>query len=174
MKFTLTLANSLSLFRLIIAPVTVWYIISGWWLAASFLLILAILSDLLDGPIARKKGQESSTGALIDHSCDAFLVAVLLFVLNITHEIPLLLPVLVILSFLQYVFDSKALTGQRLRTSFLGRFNGICYFVLVSLCIFTEALEINIPDYTILNFAWILITSTLLSMSERLWTLVTK
>ena len=174
MKFTLTLANSLSLFRLIIAPVTVWYIISGWWLAASFLLILAILSDLLDGPIARKKGQESSTGALIDHSCDAFLVAVLLFVLTITHEIPLLLPVLVILSFLQYVFDSKALTGQRLRTSFLGRFNGICYFVLVSLCIFTEALEINIPDYTILNFAWILITSTLLSMSERLWTLVTK
>ena len=162
MKFTLTLANSLSLFRLIIAPVTVWNIISGWWLAASFLLILAILSDLLDGPIARKKGQESSTGGLLDHSCDAFLVAVLLFVLTKT------------LSFLQYVFDSKALTGQRLRTSFLGRSNGICYFVLASLCIFTEALEINLPDYFIVNFAWILITSTLLSMSERLWTLVTK
>jgi phosphatidylglycerophosphate synthase len=128
----------------------------------------------LDGPIARKKGQESSTGGLLDHSCDAFLVAVLLFVLTKTHEIPLLLPVLVILSFLQYVFDSKALTGQRLRTSFLGRSNGICYFVLASLCIFTEALEINLPDYFIVNFAWILITSTLLSMSERLWTLVTK
>ncbi len=174
MKFTLTLANSLSLFRLIIAPVTVWNIISGWWLTASFLLILAILSDLLDGPIARKKGQESAAGGLLDHSCDAILVAVLLFVLTKTHEIPLLLPVLVILSFLQYVFDSKALTGQRLRTSFLGRSNGICYFVLASLCIFTEALEINLPDYFIVNFAWILITSTLLSMSERLWTLVTK
>ena len=174
MKLTLTLANSLSLFRLIIAPVTAWSIISDWWLTASFLLILAILSDLLDGPIARKKGQESSTGGLLDHSCDAFLVAVLLFVLTKTHEIPLLLPILVIVSFLQYVFDSKALTGQRLRTSFLGRSNGICYFVLASLCIFTEALEINLPDYLIVTFAWILITSTLLSMSERLWTLVTK
>ena len=174
MKLTLTLANSLSLFRLIIAPVTAWSIISDWWLTASFLLILAILSDLLDGPIARKKGQDSSTGGLLDHSCDAFLVAVLLFVLTKTHEIPFLLPVLVILSFLQYVFDSKALKGQRLRTSFLGRSNGICYFVLASLCIFTEALEINLPDYFIVNFAWILITSTLLSMSERLWTLVTK
>ena len=174
MKFTLTLANSLSLFRLIIAPVTAWSIISDWWLTASFLLILAILSDLLDGPIARKKGQESSTGGLIDHSCDAFLVAVLLFVLTKTHEIPLMLPILVIVSFLQYVFDSKALTGERLRTSFLGRSNGICYFVLASLCIFTEALEINLPDYLIVTFAWILITSTLLSMSERLWTLVTK
>ena len=174
MKFTLTLANSLSLFRLIIAPVTAWSIISDWWLTASFLLILAILSDLLDGPIARKKGQESSTGRLLDHSCDAFLVAVLLFVLTKTHEIPLMLPILVIVSFLQYVFDSKALTGERLRTSFLGRSNGICYFVLASLCIFTEALEINLPDYLIVTFAWILITSTLLSMSERLWTLVTK
>ena len=174
MKFTLTLANSLSLFRLIIAPVTAWSIISDWLLTASFLLILAILSDLLDGPIARKKGQESSTGRLLDHSCDAFLVAVLLFVLTKTHEIPLMLPILVIVSFLQYVFDSKALTGERLRTSFLGRSNGICYFVLASLCIFTEALEINLPDYLIVTFAWILITSTLLSMSERLWTLVTK
>ena len=174
MKRFLNLANSLSLFRIIIAPVVAWNIISGWWLAASFLLILAILSDLLDGPIARKKGQESSTGGLLDHSCDAFLVAVLLFVLTKTHEIPLLLPVLVILSFLQYVFDSKALTGQRLRTSFLGRSNGICYFVLASLCIFTEALEINLPDYFIVTCAWILIASTLLSMSERLWTLLTK
>ena len=174
MKISFTLANSLSLFRLIIAPVTAWNIISDWWLVASFLFILAILSDLLDGPIARKKGQESSTGRLLDHSCDAFLVAVLLFVLTKTHEIPLLLPILVIVSFLQYVFDSKALTGERLRTSFLGRSNGICYFVLASLCIFTEALEINLPDYLIVTFAWILITSTLLSMSERLWTLVTK
>ena len=174
MKISFTLANSLSLFRLIIAPVTAWSIISDWWLTASFLLILAILSDLLDGPIARKKGQESSTGRLLDHSCDAFLVAVLLFVLTKTHEIPLMLPILVIVSFLQYVFDSKALTGERLRTSFLGRSNGICYFVLASLCIFTEALEINFPDYLIVIFAWILITSTLLSMTERLWTLVTK
>ena len=174
MKITLNLANSLSLFRIVIAPVVAWNIISGGWVTASFLLVLAIFSDLLDGPIARKKGQESTVGGLLDHSCDAILVAVLLFVLTKTHEIPLMLPILVIVSFLQYVFDSKALTGERLRTSFLGRSNGICYFVLASLCIFTEALEINLPDYFIVNFAWILITSTLLSMSERLWTLVTK
>ena len=112
MKVYITLANSLSLLRLIIAPIASWAVISGWWLTASFLLLLAILSDMIDGPIARKKGQETATGGRLDHSCDALLVAVLLFVLNKTHGIPFLLPILVLGSFLQYVLYSKALSGH--------------------------------------------------------------
>lgn len=174
MNISLTLANSLSLSRLIIAPFSTWSIISGWWLTASFLLILAILSDLLDGPLARKKGQESAKGGLLDHTCDALLVTVLLFVLTKTHGIPLVLPVLVLIAFLQYMLDSKALFGKKLRTNLLGRSNGISYFVLVSLCIFSEALNINLPDYLIISCAWILVGTTLLSMLERLWALITK
>ena len=55
----------------------VWVILSGWWFTASFFLILAILSDLFDGPIARKKKQDTPFGGLLDLSSDAFLVAVL-------------------------------------------------------------------------------------------------
>ena len=174
MKISFTLANSLSLSRLIIAPIIACNILSDWWLTASFFLLLAILSDLLDGPIARKKGQETSSGGLLDHSCDALLVAVLLFVLNQTHGIPVLLPLLVLGSFLQYVLDSKALSGHNLRTSFLGRSNGIAYYVLVSICIFSEAVGIDLPDKFFIICAWILISSTLVSMSERLWTLLSK
>ena len=174
MKISFTLANSLSLSRLIIAPVIAWIILSDWWLTASFLLLLAILSDLLDGPIARKKGQETATGGLLDHSCDALLVAVLLFVLNKTHGIPILLPILVVGSFLQYVLDSKALSGHKLRTSLLGRSNGIAYYVLASICIFSGAVGIFQLDKVLIICAWILIASTLASMSERLWTLLTK
>jgi len=173
-KISFTLANSLSLSRLFIAPVIAWIILSDWWLTASFFLLLAILSDLLDGPIARKKGQETLTGGLLDHSCDALLVAVLLFVLNKTHGIPLLLPILVLGSFLQYVLDSKALSGHKLRTSFLGRSNGIAYYVLVSICIFSQAAGIDQLDKFFIIFTWILIASTLVSMSERLWTLVNR
>ena len=174
MKISFTLANSLSLSRLFIAPVIAWIILSDRWLTASFFLLLAILSDLLDGPIARKKGQETSTGGLLDHSCDALLMAVLLFVLNKTHGIPLLLPILVLGSFLQYVLDSKALSGHKLRTSFLGRSNGIAYYVLPSMCIFSQAAGIDQLDKFFIIFAWILIASTLVSMSERLWTLITR
>jgi len=173
-KISFTLANSLSLSRLFIAPVIAWIILSDRWLTASFFLLLAILSDLLDGPIARKKGQETSTGGLLDHSCDALLMAVLLFVLNKTHGIPLLLPILVLGSFLQYVLDSKALSGHKLRTSFLGRSNGIAYYVLASVCIFSQAAGIDQLDKFFIMFAWILIASTLVSMSERLWTLLNR
>ena len=174
MKISFTLANSLSLSRLFLAPVIAGIILSDRWLTASFFLLLAILSDLLDGPIARKKGQETSTGGLLDHSCDALLVAVLLFVLNKTHGIPLLLPILVLGSFLQYVLDSKALSGHKLRTSFLGRSNGIAYYVLASICIFFQTAGIDQLDKFFIIFAWILITSTLVSVSERLWTLITR
>tara|TARA_B100000953_G_scaffold249448_1_gene211900 strand:- start:2795 stop:3319 length:525 start_codon:yes stop_codon:yes gene_type:complete len=173
-KVFITLANSLSLLRLIIAPIASWAVISGWWLTASFLLLLAILSDMIDGPIARKKDQESAIGGLLDHTCDALLVTFLLFSLSKTHEIPVLLPILVLLSFSQYVLDSKALSGKKLRTSLLGRFNGIAYFVLTSFCIFPEALKINLPNHYIIVCSWILIASTLISMSERLWKLLTK
>jgi cardiolipin synthase len=173
-KTFLTLANSLSIFRLVVAPVLAWMILSNRWLTASFLLILAILSDIFDGRIARRKNQDSAFGGVLDHSCDAFLVAVLLFVLSKTHGIPLFLPLLVLGSFLQYVLDSKALSGHKLRTSFLGRSNGIAYYVLASICIFTEGLGINLSDNLFFVCAWVLISSTLISMSERLWTLLNK
>ena len=102
------------------------------------------------------------------------MVAVLLFVLNKTHGIPLLLPILVLGSFLQYVLDSKALSGHKLRTSFLGRTNGIAYYVLASICIFFQATSIVQLDKFFIIFAWVLIASTLVSMSERLWTLLTR
>ena len=174
MKTFLTLANSLSIFRLVVAPVLAWMILSNRWLTASFLLILAILSDIFDGRIARRKKQDSAFGGLLDHSCDAFLVAVLLFILSKTHDIPLFLPLLVLGSFLQYVLDSKALSGHKLRTSFLGRSNGIAYYVLASICIFTEGLGINFSGNLFIVFAWVLISSTAVSMSERLWTLLNK
>ena len=174
MKTFLTLANSLSIFRLVVAPILAWTILSNRWLAASLLLILAILSDIFDGRIARRKKQDSAFGGLLDHSCDAFLVAVLLFVLSKTHGIPLFLPLLVLGSFLQYVLDSKALSGHKLRTSFLGRSNGIAYYVLASICIFTEGLGINFSGNLFIVFAWVLISSTAVSMSERLWTLLNK
>ena len=77
-------------------------------------------------------------------------------------------------SFLQYVLDSKALSGHKLRTSLLGRSNGIAYYVLASICIFSGAVGIFQLDKVLIICAWILIASTLASMSERLWTLLTK
>ena len=87
---------------------------------------------------------------------------------------PLLLPILVVFSFGQYVLDSKALSGLELRTSVLGRNNGIAYFVLLAVCVFPNALAPDlIPQPWLAGLAWLLIFSTVLSMADRLWTLLT-
>ena len=167
-----TLANGLSLLRVLLAVPTYWCVAEGYWLAASLLLAAAIASDMADGPIARRRHQDSAAGGLLDHSCDAVFVATVLFALAMATRLPMLLPVLVLASFAQYVLDSKALSGQQLRTNKLGRANGIAYFVLPTAYLFSQAAAADrVPQDWFLAAAWLLIGSTLLSMLDRLWTL---
>lgn len=169
-----SLANGLSLLRILLAAPTAWCVIEGYWLGASLLLAAAIASDMADGPIARRRSQDSAAGGLLDHSCDALFVATVLFALAFTTGLPILLPILVVVSFVQYVLDSKALSGQQLRTNKLGRANGMAYFVLLLAYLFPQAVEPGlIPKDWLHAAAWLLIGCTLLSMLDRLWTLFT-
>ncbi|MEJ2130507.1 MAG: hypothetical protein P8Y95_02525, partial [Gammaproteobacteria bacterium] len=78
------------------------------------------------------------------------------------------LPVLVLVSFAQYVLDSRALAGQPLRASPLGRWNGIGYFVVAGAAIVRYALDLPWPPAQwILAAGWLLVVSTVLSMADR-------
>jgi phosphatidylglycerophosphate synthase len=165
----LSAADGLSLFRVVAAAPCAWCLLQGLWLPANTLIALAILSDLLDGPLARHRGTASAAGGLLDHSCDALFVSCALGALAARGHIPVLLPVLVILSFSQYVLDSRALSGSHLRTSFIGRSNGIAYFVLLGACTFPRLLAPDlIPPDWLRAAAWFLVASTGVSMLDRL------
>ncbi|MCZ6828628.1 MAG: CDP-alcohol phosphatidyltransferase family protein [Gammaproteobacteria bacterium] len=169
----LTTADGLSLLRVLVALPSAWYVMQAQWLFASILIALAMLSDLLDGPLARRMGNASVAGGLLDHSCDALFVSSVLAALAISGIVPPLLPILVILSFGQYVLDSRALSGALLRTSVLGRSNGIAYFVMLGACTFPRLISPQlIPQNWLDAAAWLLIVSTGVSMLDRLWTLI--
>jgi phosphatidylglycerophosphate synthase len=105
---------------------------------------------------------------LFDHATDAFYVSVSLGALAWIGMTNGWLPVLVGLAFIQYMFDSKALAGADLRTSFLGRNNGIAYFVMVGIPVVREAMAWSWPpDAWIAILAWILVATTLISMTDR-------
>ena len=145
------------------------------WPLAALTLCIAIATDLADGHIARLRNQTSALGGLLDHSSDAVFIASSLFALSFHGLIPIILPVLVVLAFLQYTFDSKALSGQPLRTSSLGRYNGIAYFVMAGIPIIQNALQLKlIPDVYIPWLAWGLVVTTIISMLDRLITLLRK
>ncbi len=169
----LTWANGLTLLRLIAIGPTAWAILNGYWPLAGALFALAALSDLADGPLARRYGHASPIGGLFDHGTDALFVSITLGALAAAGYLNPILPVLVALAFIQYMFDSKALAGAELRTSILGRNNGIAYFVMVGIPVVREALGLSWPPLSwIAAIAWLLVLSTAASMLDRAVTLI--
>ena len=165
----LTAANAVSVARLVAAPYSLMVALDERWLLASAIFVGAVVSDMLDGYLARRAGRESALGGLLDHSADAIYVTLTLWALAHTGVIPGFLPFLIGCAFLQYVLDSRAMTGQPLRTSRLGRYNGIAYFVLVGVIVIRNALGAAwLPDDAIWLFGLVLLTTTFLSMFERL------
>ena len=75
------MANYLTFFRIIVALPIAGLILTGQAGIALTLFIIASLTDLLDGYIARSKGEEGSFGKLLDPFADKILVVVTLIAL---------------------------------------------------------------------------------------------
>jgi cardiolipin synthase len=163
-----TRANALSAARLAAAGPLAWAIAGGEARLALVLFAAAVASDLLDGRVARRFGEASVLGGLLDHGADAATVVCGLGALAWRGVVPPLLPALVALAFAQYAIDSRAFAGQRLRASTLGRANGIAYFALLGTPLVRDALGLPVPGPTLVRaFAWTLVATTLLSSAAR-------
>jgi phosphatidylglycerophosphate synthase len=109
---------------------------------------------------------------LFDHGTDFVFVTVALFALSTIGLSSILLPLLIIVAFSQYVFDSYYLSKQKqLRMSFLGRWNGIFYFVPTVL-VASSRLPVFEQTQAIFNliivyFNYALAVSTLASIVDR-------
>ncbi len=80
----MNLPNSITLTRIASIPVFMWVLRSHWFrtgvhgereLLASAVFILASLTDVLDGYLARKRGQITTMGMLLDPLADKLMVA---------------------------------------------------------------------------------------------------
>ena len=131
------MANFLTAIRLLLViPVAMAIanesLFTSWLLLA--LIVIAIASDYFDGKVARALKTASARGMLFDHGTDFIFVTIALFALSIIGLSSILLPLLIVVAFLQYVLDSYFLFKQKqLRMSFLGRWNGIFYFAPIVL-----------------------------------------
>lgn len=84
-----TIPNAMSFARLLGIPLFLWLLLAenadGW---AFILLVLAGVSDWLDGAVARATGQMSRLGALLDPLADRLYIAATVFGLAIRGVIP--------------------------------------------------------------------------------------
>jgi len=163
-----TPANALTLLRLLAAAPCAWAVTTGRPVLAAAAFALAVASDLADGRLARRRGEASALGGLLDHASDATFVSVGLGALAVRGEVPAALPALVALAFLQYALDSRALAGRPLRASRLGRWNGIAYFALLGVPLVRDAaLPGWPPPGAVAAAGWLLVVATLVSMADR-------
>jgi len=170
------MANALTALRLLLVIPFALSMAHGDGRSAMFALaawVTAVITDLVDGPIARRRGSVTAWSGTFDHASDFLFVTAGLFAGALRGAFPWILPVLITAAFAQYVIDSywshrHSKRGRtKLRGSKLGRYNGILYFVpsLVD-CVIRLGLHFLQPLLTIL--VWLLVLSTLISMGQRL------
>ncbi len=168
----LTWSNALTTTRLVAAPFFFCSLAQEAALASAAIFWAAVATDVADGRVARARGETSNLGGLLDHATDASFVSMGLFALSMQGVVPVALPVLVVVAFVQYMLDSKSLAGSALRASWLGRWNGILYFVPLGIVVTRDLLGLAWPaDGIVRGFGLALVAMTLVSMADRAWTL---
>jgi cardiolipin synthase len=97
----LTLANQLTILRIVLVPALVLLVVYGRLGAALLVFVVAGITDALDGLTARMAGQRTSLGAWLDPMADKLLLVTTFVVLTLpgiplTNHLPTWLTILVI------------------------------------------------------------------------------
>jgi CDP-diacylglycerol--glycerol-3-phosphate 3-phosphatidyltransferase len=164
-------ANALTAVRLLLVLPFAFFMAKGdrsSAISALVMWVVALITDFLDGPIARRRGTVTAFSGTFDHTTDFLFVTSGLFAGAVRGAFPWILPFLVVAAFTQYVIDSYWIHRHaKLRGSKLGRYNGMLYFVPSCIDILIRmGLGFLQPLLSIL--VWLLVLSTLVSMGQRL------
>jgi cardiolipin synthase len=92
----MNIPNLLTLLRIVLVPVIVILLIQSLYVKALLVFIVAALSDVLDGFLARVLHQQTALGAYLDPIADKALLASSFVTLSVLHHIPGWLTVIVI------------------------------------------------------------------------------
>jgi cardiolipin synthase (CMP-forming) len=92
----LTIPNLITLARILLTPLFIIFLIQGRYPRALLVFVLAGVSDMADGLIARTWQQKSRLGSYLDPLADKVLMAASFVTLSIYHQIPSWLTVIVL------------------------------------------------------------------------------
>ena len=88
--------NSLTMLRLILAPVFMILLLTNKYIAAFVVIVVASITDFLDGQIARRFNMQTEFGRILDPIADKVLVFCSVIALLITFHFPLWVGLIII------------------------------------------------------------------------------
>jgi cardiolipin synthase (CMP-forming) len=83
----LNLPNLISLTRLLLVPLAIWLILAGRYGIAFWILVVAGISDALDGFIAKRFDSRTRLGALLDPVADKAMLVSVYITLGVAHQL---------------------------------------------------------------------------------------
>lgn len=92
----MNIPNSLTLLRILLVPVFIGFMTYGVYGVALLVLLVAGLTDAIDGLLARRWNQQTRLGAVLDPLADKLLLTSGFITLSILHLIPSWLVILVV------------------------------------------------------------------------------
>ena len=167
----MNLPNKLTLLRVFMIPIFVVFMLvditpfDNWIALAVF--ILASLTDLLDGKIARKYNLVTNFGKFMDPLADKLLVCSAMICLVEMHIIPAWIVIIIIAR--EFIISGFRLiasdNGVVIAASYSGKFKTVFQMVMICLMI------ANIPALRLLAdiVMWVALILTIVSLIDYLW-----
>ena len=167
----MNLPNKLTMLRVFMIPIFVVFMLvditsfDNWIALAIF--IIASLTDLLDGKIARKYNLVTNFGKFMDPLADKLLVCSAMICLVEMHVIPAWIVIIIIAR--EFIISGFRLiasdNGVVIAASYWGKFKTVFQMVMICLMI------ANIPALQIVTdiVMWIALILTVVSLVDYLW-----
>ena len=167
----MNLPNKLTLLRVFMIPIFVVFMLvditpfDNWIALAVF--ILASLTDLLDGKIARKYNLVTNFGKFMDPLADKLLVCSAMICLVEMHIIPAWIVIIIIAR--EFIISGFRLiasdNGVVIAASYWGKFKTVFQMVMICLMI------ANIPALRLFTdiVMWVALILTIVSLIDYLW-----
>ena len=172
----LTAANQLTILRMLLIPAFVILLMYGYRGWALIVFLIAGLTDMLDGLIARSTGQHTELGAWLDPMADKLLLVTMFIVLTLpgigsANRLPLWFTILVIsrdVAIVATVAVFNLAVGPRtFRPSIFGKIATAMYILTGIVTLYFNYLDQ--PSVVVTAFIYASLAITFISAGHYLW-----
>jgi CDP-diacylglycerol--glycerol-3-phosphate 3-phosphatidyltransferase len=129
-----TLPNFLSISRLFLLPLILFFIATRQNIGALILMLISWITDALDGYIARRTNQVTNLGKLLDHIVDKIWVGTILVTLVLVKDLPIWIAGAVIIRDLLIVIGSSLAMQKKnvvYSSNIIGKITGFFFAVMM-------------------------------------------
>ena len=167
----INLPNSLTVLRILLVPVYVGLFLYGHYDAALITLLIAALTDVLDGMIARLTDQRTRLGEYLDPLADKLLLMSAIITLSVLDFIPIWAVIVVVsrdaILLVGTVIANLSETNINISPTAMGKektFAQVCYVIAIMLQVTGQ-----VPVSLVEPFLWVMVILTVGSGVHYLW-----